>query len=470
MVSISNQAVAGNAGFRDVVAPFLRESGLPFADVLRAEDIERAFGDRDALFAQDAIFSTPVVLWAFLAQVLRDGKGAACAQAVADITTYMHQTGGHAPSGDTGDYCRARAKLSVPALQELVRQCARRLDDEPPEDWLWHGRRAKLADGFTFTMQDTADNQQAFPQQRSQEPGVGFPIARACAVLSLGTAAIHGLAVGPYEGKQTGESALLREIMDCFEPGDVGVFDRYHCSFMTLALLKLRGVDSCARLHQCRKSDFRRGRKLGQSDRLITWVRPKCPSWMSRRQYEQIPETLTLRMIRFEVTEPGRRVETITVVTTLTDPEAYAAEDIAELFGYRWNAELDIRDIKQTLGLDHSQCKSPGMVKRELWVTLLGYNLIRQVIATAAAVHQKEPRHIGFTFACQTVLSSWMLLATGACRDAVGLAKLALAKIAANKVAHRPGRIEPRVLKRRRHRYPLMQRPRETLRKELAKT
>ena len=467
MNTVPPKPIAVNANFQDVVEPFLQQPGLPFAEVLSAKDIQHAFAERDALFATNAVFSTPIVLWAFLAQVLRDGKGTACAAAVADIATYTLQIGGRVPSGDTGDYCRARAKLDPATLRTLVRQTAGELDHQAHRDWLWHGRHAKLVDGFTFTMPDTPENQDTFPQQTNQAPGIGFPIARACVVLSLATAALHDLAVGPYQGKQSGETALLREILDSLDAGDVVVFDRYYCSFMMLALLQLRGADVCARLHQCRTSDFRRGRRLGDCDHLITWTRPPRPAWMSPEQYAQVPETLTLRELQFDVTVPGCRTETITVITTLTDPALYSKEDIAELYGYRWYAELDIRDIKQTLGLDHARCKSPEMVVRELWVTLLAYNLIRKVIATAAAVHDRQPRQLGFTLACQTVLSSWMLLSTGVCRDVEQMVHSALKRIAANEVANRPGRIEPRVLKRRRHRYPLMVRPRKQLRKEL---
>ncbi len=168
------------------------------------------------------------MLWAFLAQVLRDGKDAACAAAVADIATYTQQAGGKPPSGNTGDYCRARAKLDPAVLRGLVQHSAGQLDAQARQEWLWHGRRAKLVDGFTFTMPDTIDNQEAFPQQKTQETGVGFPIARACAVLSLATAAICDLAIGPYEGKETGETALLRTMLDGFDSGDVAVFDRYY--------------------------------------------------------------------------------------------------------------------------------------------------------------------------------------------------------------------------------------------------
>jgi len=470
MLSLSAPRTRFKNDFSVIANSFLDTPGLPFASVLEAESIQQVFREEEGLFGQNDIFSTPIVLWAFLAQTLRDGKGIACAAAVADIATYLLQTGQRPPSGDTGDYCRARAKLKLTALQRLVRESAQQLEEQAPRGWLWKGLHAKLVDGFTFTMPDTPANQAQFPQNPAQRPGVGLPIARVCAVLSLATAGLWDLAVGPYEGKETGESALLRRLLATFEKDDVVVFDRHYCSFLMLALLAQGGQHVCARLHQRRPSDFRRGRRLGPGDHLITWTRPKKPSWMTQEQYDQIPETLTLREVKFQVTVPGRRTETITIVTTLTDPQKYSREDLAELYGFRWHAELDIRQIKQTLHLDHVRCKTPQMVRRELWVTLLAYNLIRKVIATAAAVHQKQPRQLGFTLACQSLLASWMLLTTGACRDAHALHAMLLARIAGHEVANRPGRIEPRVLKRRRHRYPLMQRPRAELQAELKKT
>jgi putative transposase len=470
MASLSTPRAESKNTFAVIADSFLHDPGLPFASVLDAATIRRVFREEEALFGQEDIFSTQMVLWAFLAQTLRDGKGVACAAAVADMATYLLQTGQRPPSGDTGAYCRARAKLKLTALQRLVREVSGQLEDRVAAAWLWKGLHAKLVDGFTFTMPDTPENQAAFPQPHVQRPGVGFPLARACVVLSLATAGVCDLAVGPYEGKQTGETALRRGLLATFAPNDVVVFDRYFCSFMKLALLSQRGVHVCARLHHCRRSDFRRGRRLGPGDHLITWTRPQRPTWMSPEQYGQMPETLTLREVQFDVTVPGRRVETLTVITTLTDPQKYSRQDIADLYGFRWNAELDIRQIKQTLHLDHVRCKTPQMVRRELWVTLLAYNLIRKVIATAAAVHQKQPRQLGFTRACQSLLASWMLLATGACREVHTLYTTMLAHIAANEVANRPGRIEPRVLKRRRHRYLLMKRPRAQLQAELGKT
>jgi putative transposase len=176
---------------------------------------------------------------------------------VADIGTHCQQMNLLVPSGNTGDYCRARAKLSWTALRRLVAQTAQNIEQEADPSWLWHGLHAKLVDGFTFTMMDTPANQGAFPQAKTQAPGVGLPVAWACAILSLATAAIQDIAVGPYGGKETGETALLRSLLDDLHEGDLVVFDRYFCSYMMLALLQGRSVQACTRLHHCRPHDFR---------------------------------------------------------------------------------------------------------------------------------------------------------------------------------------------------------------------
>ena len=194
--------------FSTISEAFLQRKGLPFSNVLSPESIQKAFLDENGMFGQQDLFSTQIVLWAFLAQTLRDGKGAACSQAVADIATYRVQTGRRPPAGDTGDYCRARAKLSPAALRRLVVDSARQINSCTEASWRGKGLHAKLVDGFTFTMPDTPTNQKAFPQLTSQTPGVGFPIARACVVLSLATASICDMAFGPYQGKETGETAL----------------------------------------------------------------------------------------------------------------------------------------------------------------------------------------------------------------------------------------------------------------------
>jgi len=464
MITISGSRTHRSADFRKVTAGFLGQPGLPFADVLPVERIARVFAKYGNLFGREgAVYTLGTTLWAFVCQVLSDGKDSSCRAAVARIVVHQQVAALHVPTADTGDYCRARAKLEENGIRDLVREVADELEARVVSAWLWHGRHVKLVDGFTFTMPDTEANQAAYPQQSSQKAGVGFPIARACAILSLATACILDLAFGQYKGKGTGETALLREMLDSLEKGDVLVADRYYCSFLMIALLLGRGVDVCVRAHAKRHVDFRRGKRLGKYDHLITWTKPtRCPEWMDEATYASIPDTLTLREIRFNVVEPGCRTQTLTIITTLTDAEAYSAEDIAGLYGFRWNSELDILAIKQTLGLDHLRCKSPEMVRKEIWATLLGYNLIRTTAAAAALLHGKQPRQISFTGTCQYVLASWMMLSLGAIapENLLEHCRTMLHRISQCEVQDRPGRVEPRVLKRRRHRYKLMREPR----------
>jgi putative transposase len=374
----------------------------------------------------------------------------------------------------------------VAALRELSGEVAEELEQAADESWLWKGQyHAKLIDGFTFTMPDTPKSQAMYPQQKAQTPGVGLPIARAVAIVSLATACVMDLAMGPYKGKETGESALLRSLLGKLAAGDIAVMDRYYCSFMMISLLLSQGTQtvlSCrflhlgskqtvTRKHQMRHSDFRRGRRLGKYDHIIVWTRPPCPTWMDEPTYTRIPETLELREIRYNIVEPGRRTQTIDIITTLLDADEYTKADITELYGFRWNSELDIRSIKSSLNLGHVRCKSPGMVHREVWTTILGYNLVRTTAAGAALLHGKQPRQISFTSTCQYILASWMQLSSGLV-DASRLQaylQTMLKQIAACEVANRPGRLEPRVLKRRRHGYKLMQKPRNQLRTELRK-
>lgn len=470
--SLADSAGRDASDFQRVADVFLSQPGLPFAAILAAERIERVFAKHDGKFGEHGIYTTATMVWSFLSQVLRDGKEASCQAAVARVASHCQQQGLAPPTSDTGDYCRARSKLSEAALRELSGDVAGELEAQAEAHWLWKDRHAKLVDGFTFTMPDTAANQAAYPQPRSQQPGVGLPIARAVAVLSLATACVLAAAIGPYSGKETGETALLRSLLAAFSAGDIAVFDRYYCSFLMIALLQAQGTDVCARLHQLRHADFRRGRRLDKDDHIIVWTRPQRPDWMDEATYARIPETLTLREIRYHVVEPGRRTKTVTIVTTLIDADAYSKDDLAQLYGFRWNSELDIRSIKSNLNLAHVRCKSPAMVRRELWTTLLAYNLIRTTAAGAALLHDKQPRQISFTSTCQYVLSAWMLLSCQLIPATSWNAycRRLLAHIAACEVAHRPGRLEPRVLKRRRHGYKLMQKPRPVLRAELRKS
>lgn len=467
ITSISEAVVGDNQDFSMWDSISYSDPSLPFGDIVSADQVRELFADSDALFGsgEEDVWNTGLTLWSFIGQVLQDGKQRSCNAAVTHATRYRLEHGLEPPGADSGDYCRARQKLNVAVVKHLACQMAPKMSHASPDHWLWLGKRVKLVDGFTFTMPDTPDNQRAFPQSVSQAPGLGFPIARACVVLSLAHACMEALAIGPYAGKDTGESALLRHVLDCFKPGEVLLADRYFCSFFMLAILKSRGVDVCMRLHQHRQVDLSKAQWLGDNDYIDTWTRPQKAKWMSQTLYDSIPERLPIRIVMLEAIE-NSRTEALEVVTTLLDPKAYPASEIGRLYGYRWNVELDILAIKQSLNLDHLRCKSPEMIERELWTTLLAYNMVRWVCAQAAMVHDKLPRQMSFTIACNTLLSQWLMPPAQSIRQTLG--RHNLFQIACNEVADRPGRIEPRVVKRRPKEYPLMTKPRNQYKQEKA--
>jgi putative transposase len=458
--NLSSFANKVNLGFSVFDHIFHSDSSLAFGNVLSADRIREMFADSGALFGygENDSWNTGVTLWSFICQVLQDGKQSSCNAAVTNATRYMLEHGMTPPSPDSGEYCRARNKLDVKVLRQIVCDIAGKMSQQTPEHWLWHGKDVKLVDGFIFTMPDTPENQQEFPQSKTQKPGIGFPIARACAVISLANACIHNVAIGPYAGKETGETALLRKVINCFKPGDVMLADRYFCSFFMMAILKSRGVDVCMRLHQLRKSDMSKVKWLGENDYIDIWRKPQRAKWMSQELYDSLPEKMEIRVVTFKA-RSKKQSEDLNVVTTLVDHKKYPAEEIGKLYGYRWHVELDIFSIKQSLNLDHLRCKSSDMIRREFWVTLLAYNMVRLVCAQAAFVHDKLARRMSFTVACNTLISQWVFPSESYLRQKIN--KHALKQIAGNEVGNRPGRIEPRVIKRRAKSYSLMTKPRQ---------
>ncbi len=449
--------------------PFLQAPGLPFAGVLSEAEVEEAFAAEGVEFGRSgsSIFTPALTLWGFLSQVLHAGELRSCSAAVSRIIVLLVAMGRDPCSSDTAAYCRARAKLPEVVIRRLAVQVGERLESQVPADWLWHGRHVKLADGTTLTAPDTPANQRAYPQNTAQQPGLGFPIVRMVVLLSLATGLLCDMAVGPYAGKETGENALLRTMWDALHRGDILLVDRLYCCYCLLALALQRHVDMAARLHQRRKADFRRGHCIARDDRLIEWHRPTRPEWMDEATYATIPATMRLRQIRAEVQEPGFRAERMVVVTTLLDAERYPAQDIVALYHDRWNAELDLRTLKQSLAMDHLRCKTPEMVRKEIWTAWLGYNLIRKGIAQAALVHGKLPRQIGFAGARQAIAASWDRLSGTSPSLIRTLAPVQFRAIASHNVGDRPHRVEPRAIKRRPKQHRLLTKPRAEARKEL---
>lgn len=440
--------------FQLVLRSFLQKKGLPFANVLPEEKIQQAFDEEGIDFAcddDDRVYTPALTLWAFLSQVLFKDEHRSCAAAVARVVTLLVALGRKPCSDNTGAYCRARAKLSQTVIRRLACDLASGCEDEVPQPWLWYGRHVKIPDGSTLNMPDTPENQKVFPQQKRQKEGVGFPIARILAVFSLATGMMMNLEIGPYAGKETGETALLRKRLDAFNAGDIFLGDCIFASYFMIALLRERGVDFVGRQHPSRITDFRRGERLGRRDHVVEWKRPDRPEWMDQETYDRMPKTLRLRELEVQVDQAGFRPEPFVVVTTLTDAKAYPAADIADLYRQRWNAELDLRSIKQTLGMDVLRCKSPEMVRKEIYTHMLAYNLIRQTMLQAARRSEANlvPGQLSFTAAMQKIAASWAVVLVCDTRRASKLIEVHLDQITSHQVGNRPDRVEPRAVKRR---------------------
>ena len=470
-MSFYRQARSLPKRFRLILTSFLQCSGLPFADVLSEGAIKKAFEDEEATFADDeeAVYTPAVTLWAFLSQVLFKEEQRSCVAAVARVVVLLVALERGPCSGNTGAYCRARGKLSETVLRRITLHVGEGCEDKLGEEWLWHGRHVRLVDGTTVSMPDTPANQAEYPQNRQQPEGLGFPIARVVVLLSLASGMLTGMAMGPYAGKETGESALLRSLLGRFKRGDILLADRYYCSYFMIALLQERGIDFVVRLHQRRPVNFRRGRHLGKEDHVVTWDRPQEPQWMDPQTYDRIPLSMEVREIRVRVRQPGFRVDSFVVVTTLTDAKEYPKEDIASLYRCRWLAELDIRAIKITMGMDILRCKTPEMVRKEMWTCLLAYNLIRWAMLQSAQEAGVSPRALSFTAAVQTIGASWLVMVLGDDTLTSLLIDAALAAMAVHIVGNRPGRVEPRAIKRRPKEHALLIKPRAEARAELLK-
>jgi putative transposase len=461
--------------FRLVHASFLEKDGLPFAEVLPAERIDEVFTEAGVAFPEDeeCVYTPAVTLWAFLSQALAKDELRSCVMAVSRVIVLLVALGREPCSKNTGAYCRARARLPEVVLERLAVEVGRGCEDAAPSDWLWWRRHVLLADGTTVSMSDTPENQAEYPQHTAQQEGLGFPIARMVVLLSLATGMLCGMAMGPYSGKETGEPALFRELLPQVDPRTILLTDRYYCSYFLIALVLLGRRDFVTRLHQCRKIDFHKARRLGDGDWLVEWTRPQRPDWMDEETYAQVPESIRLRLIEVQVRQRGFRVDRFTVVTTLMDPREYPKEEIAALYRKRWLAELDIRAIKATLGMDVLRAKTPAMVRREIWTCLLAYNLIRKSILQSASEAGLSPRELSFAAAMQTIVSSLEVLAVlelAPCLNADFAARLVTGQLESlphQTVGHRPGRVEPRAVKRRPSPIALLTKLRQEARAEL---
>lgn len=417
--------------------------------MLPAAELERLVQEHAGEY-RDRVYSPLTTLGLFIGQALSADD--ACQDAVARNLSERTARGALGCSLNTGPYCKARRRLPLELIVELLRAIARCMERAQPQGWRWQGRSVKLLDGTTVSMPDTPANQEAFPQSASQQPGLGFPVARLVAIVSLGHGALLDWAMGACRGKDTSEQALFRELLGALDAGDIVLGDGYHCTYWNLAMLQGHGVDVLMPQHVSRAYDFRRGNRLGRGDHVVQWVRPPRPGWMNKQTHAAMPETLDVREVRVN----GR-----VLVTTLLDARLAPAVALDRLYGSRWNIEVDLRSIKAEMGMDILRCKTPEMIRKEVAAHLLAYSLIRAVMAHVASLARVLTRALSFKGTMQ-VLNAYhqQLRHSAGARVSVMIAHMCGA-LATLRLPCRPGRVEPRAVKRRPkpHRLLLVPRP-----------
>jgi hypothetical protein len=398
--------------------------------------------------------------WAFVGQLFSDDGS--CQQVVQTLKAYAALRGLDLPSSGTAAYCKARSKLSMADVEAVHEHVVGSMEELGAAD-RWHGHRVVVVDGTGTSMPDTEANQAVWPQQRHQKPGCGFPSMRLTASFSLHTGALLSYREG---NKHSSEIVRLREQMDSFRRGDILLGDKAYCGYRDICERLAIGVETVASL--CRRlpvQDAEAVKKLGPDDLLIRWRRPRKIPGMTAEQLRELPPSLLLRQTKTTVTQPGFRSETIYLVSTLLDPCKYPAADLADLYFRRWDVELFLRDIKTVMGMDILRCKTPAMIRKELLMYFIAYNCIRRIMYEAAEEADLPVRLVSFKTSLQT-LRSWepnLNQTRLSRRERFRLISMLYASITQNPIRQRPGRSEPRAVKRRRKNYHLLTKPRREM-------
>ena len=394
-----------------------------------------------------------LVFWTFLWQVAQ--AGASCREAIRQAQARCKNADRRPPPDQDSPYCQARGSLPLERLQEIHDGlCAQAQDALAAKD-LWCGHHVQVADGSSITAPDTPANQKAFPQQSVQKPGCGFPIIRLVALLSLATGMLTAWAIGPWSQHEVG---LLQTLWDCLRPGDVLLADRGFSNWALLAQCLQRNLHAVFRVKGVRRSDFRRGKRLSRHERLVEWRKPFTPAkTVTAQEWALLPEVLTLRLVRCQLDIPGFRTRQIILVTTLLDSTKYPPQALSQLYFRRWAMELSLRNIKITLQMDQLSCKNPQNLEREIRMHFLVHNLVRRLMLEAARCHCVPLERVSFAGSLAAARRyGEALLQARSKRHRLELINQMFAILAADLVPDRPGRREPRAVKRRPKPYPLL--------------
>jgi len=355
----------------------------------------------------------------------------------------------------TSGYCKARGRLSTKIISNIAKELARKDEDRVHRKWKFRGRNIYLIDGTTIILADTPSNQKAYPQPKYQKEGLGFPISRLVGIISLTTGSIIDVNIGTFAGKGTGERLLLLDMLKHFKKGDIILADALYSTYSLLSFAIEKGIDVVFVQNgmRAKKADFTTGKIIGKNDHIVTFKKPNTkPDWMSKEEFKKLPKELKIREIK-----TNNKI----LITTFLCNKKTTAKTIKNLYKERWHIEVDFRNIKITLGLNSFKCKTPKMVKKEMWVHFLAYNIIRSLMLDSALYNKMLPREISFKNSLQLYLHYLE-------NSQIVYQKL-LKLIGRKVIGNRAGRVEPRALKKRANAYPLLMKPRGIAKADILK-
>lgn len=427
----------------------LEESSGIVLDILSREENQRILnGDGNFRVRHYTPLKT---LTLFIEQVLSPDKS--CNNAVAGLNIGRLVTEQDTVCPNTGSYAKARKRLAESTIHKLVQSTGRCSLEKILSSWSINGRDLKAFDGTVLTAQDTQANAEQYPKHSNKKQSIGNPQVRLLVVFSLITGCVVDYALEATKGKGTGELSLLRSILDCINEGDIAVGDALFCNYFLTHDLIEKKVDFIAPGHVQRCYDFNEGLILGDNDHIIEWKRPRRPKSMSKELYKKYPRTIQIREFK---------VNGIVYITTLKDASLYPKKVLRELYQRRWDAELHLRSLKTIMGMDTLSCQTPDMVRKEIGVHLLAYNIIRDIMVGGCLKGGAEPTKISFKKTLQLVNQVSPRMNGLSNKKKLLLYSQMLLLIVKNKVGTRPGRVEPRAIRRRPQSFPVLKTDRNT--------
>jgi hypothetical protein len=404
------------------------------------------------------VYSFARTFWLFLWHVL--SKTDSCKAAVSAMLLWLSRTDGRMASLSTSAYCQARRRLARGFLDQLCLNVAHELEAQATDPrLLWLGRHVRVFDGSTTQLADTHANQRSYPQPAGQKSGCGFPTMRLMVAFSLSTGTLLAYA---RSSLKIGEHSLFQQLWPALAPGEVVLADCGLCSYAEIWMLSQQGNDCVMGANAARTKNIEYIERLGPDDWIVEWISNDYrPQWMDDETWARMPQRLRLRQITYKVRVPCFRTRQVVVVTTLMDPKCYPKSAFMELYRRRWHAELFLRDIKTTMGMEELRCLTPAMVHRELSMHLLAYNLVRALMFEAARLYPIDPTRLSFK---QTIdfVRTWSptIARTEDDEERQRLTDYLLYYVGQSIVPYRPNRTEPRAVKRRPKNYQRLTKPR----------